>query len=320
MGVEIVGQTDGDERQAAEVLKNLLDASVRPQDQITIVVGAKCYGQKRQDIDLLIFGRFASGFKVAPHLVPDTAGMRPVYLSDFCLVLEVKGHDSGDVAFTAGNQLMVSYRRRWSNASDQVHEQVFSVRNYLLANVKNIGNAPWILQGIWLTRIARAQCSGSMPIVLTSDCSFDDLIRLILGQTFENARQFADRIGREDIRISSGKSEDRQAIYASIAYFTRKIEPSTLDRRKLEVICARLLKDQKYFDLLGKQLLIFRGRGGAGKTLRLLNIARTVHEEQGARTLLLTYNKALVSDVRRLLAILGVSDRLDGRSIQVVSR
>jgi hypothetical protein len=32
------------------------------QDNLTIVAGAKCHGQKRQDIDLLIFGGFAKGF------------------------------------------------------------------------------------------------------------------------------------------------------------------------------------------------------------------------------------------------------------------
>ena len=319
MTIEIVGLSEGDERAAAETLKSRLEPAFRPEDRLIIVVGAKCYGQKRTDIDLLILGQLASGYRIGEHLLPPQGRGRATYLSSFCLVLEVKGHDGRDVQIGAGNHIEVRYRGRWSNASQQAFDQVTSVRNHITANVPGGVNAPFVTHGVWLTRVASSQLKFSSPILLKSDCTSDDFVRLLVNQTFNSAADFADRINRNDITISAGKKEDRQAIAASMHHFTRRIEPSTIDRRKLEHICAKILDDQKYFERLGTQLLIFRGRGGAGKTLRLLNAARTVYEEQGARTLLLTYNKALVSDVRRLLAILGVDDRLDRKSIQIRS-
>jgi hypothetical protein len=66
-------------------------------------------------------------------------------------------------------------------------------------------------------------------------------------------------------------------------------------------------------------MLIFKGRGGAGKTIRLLQLAKGLHDDSGSRVLFLTYNKALAADVRRLLAILGIRDKVDGPTIRVSS-
>lgn len=92
-----------------------------------------------------------------------------------------------------------------------------------------------------------------------------------------------------------------------------------IDRRKLERICERQSRDAGYLDLLGQQLLIVKGRGGSGKTIRLLQLAKFMHDEFGSRVLVLTYNKALPADVSKLLAIVGVRDRRDGPTIRIAS-
>jgi hypothetical protein len=67
----------------------------------------------------------------------------------------------------------------------------------------------------------------------------------------------------------------------------------------------------------GRKLIIFRGRGGTGKTMLLLHLAWKLYQDLGARILILTYNKALLADIRRLLTLIGVGDASDERSIQV---
>jgi hypothetical protein len=47
--------------------------------------------------------------------------------------------------------------------------------------------------------------------------------------------------------------------------FTAKLSEGSLDRRKMELICQKILKEQQYADRLGNQLLLFRGRGGPGR-------------------------------------------------------
>ncbi|HAZ27663.1 TPA: RNA helicase, partial [Candidatus Acetothermia bacterium] len=68
---------------------------------------------------------------------------------------------------------------------------------------------------------------------------------------------------------------------------------------------------------LGSQLLLFRGRGGAGKTVNLLRVAHHLYQEKRARVLILTYNKALVADIARLFAIMGIRDGLETQRISI---
>ncbi|MCI0562633.1 MAG: AAA family ATPase, partial [Nitrososphaera sp.] len=101
--------------------------------------------------------------------------------------------------------------------------------------------------------------------------------------------------------------------------FSRRIEASKIDRKRLEAITKRVLdrSKQQYAGKLGQQLLVYRGRGGTGKTVRLIQTAYQAYDESGMRVLLLTYNKALVSDLRRLLALLGIQDAIGEGSIAV---
>ena len=62
MAIEIIGATDGSERDAAERLKSLLTPFI-DNNRLTIIVGAKCIGEEVQDIDLLLLGSFGYGIK-----------------------------------------------------------------------------------------------------------------------------------------------------------------------------------------------------------------------------------------------------------------
>jgi hypothetical protein len=60
----------------------------------------------------------------------------------------------------------------------------------------------------------------------------------------------------------------------------------------------------------------FRGRGGSGKTIHLLRFAKDLYD-RGKRVLLLTFNKALVADIRRLLVILRIDNQGFDRGISI---
>ena len=98
-----------------------------------------------------------------------------------------------------------------------------------------------------------------------------------------------------------------------IHLLTRRIQPTALDRSRCEQITKKLIDDQQYAKKLGAQMLIFRGRAGSGKTIRLLRLASDLYK-RGNRVLFLTYNQALVADIRRLFSILHLEDSLDSRS------
>ncbi len=77
---------------------------------------------------------------------------------------------------------------------------------------------------------------------------------------------------------------------------------------------------EEWLDDLGERQIVIRGRGGVGKTVIMLQMAYRAYDNSGTRSLVLTYNKALVADMRRTMALLGVPRQLEkgGISIETV--
>lgn len=312
MPLEIVGQTIGPERQAAEGLALVLSPLVSDKSHVSIVVGAKCYGQRRQDIDLLVLASFVPPISIIAAREARAAERPAALLSSLALVLEVKDHRPSDVRFI-GNHVHVAYQGEWRDVTTAVWEQRFSVRDFL---VRAGHPPPFVYSAIWLRNCARTDLPQVTHNVLPAAPTTDDFLRLV-GAVCRSRRSSSDEHAAEE--ISSGLSNSAAAIRAAAMVFCKEIRPTEMDRRKLERICEKQVRDAQYLDNLGQQLLVFRGRGGVGKTFRLLQLAKHVHDKAGARVLFLTYNRALAADVRRLLAILGIRDKTDEATIRVAT-
>jgi hypothetical protein len=80
-----------------------------------------------------------------------------------------------------------------------------------------------------------------------------------------------------------------------------------------------LLKDQDYAQAIGKKLVVVRGRAGTGKTIKLIHIAYALCRRQEQRCLILTFNKALCSDIQRTIVLAKMQSDLDGANVEVRS-
>lgn len=303
MPIEIIGAEKGNEREAAESLRKLL-APLLGQHQLLIVVGPQCLGEEVQDIDLLLLGSFGMGIPfTGKH--GDSRGQE-IRLVNLCLIIEVKDHPTPQVRFDS-QRVMVYYGKSdyWSDATEQVRRQRLSLSSFL----KRHGQPqPWIEGAVWLRNY-----TGAIPPaaanVLGANPSSIDFLALV-------ERLKAPKKGENGHYIAFTTNSNLSSIQRASAFFHPVVGSTRLDRRRLEQICRRLISDQKYVNLLGQQLLIFRGRGGSGKTIHLLRLAKDLYDE-GKRVLLLTFNKALVADIRRLLVLLGISNQGFDRGIQI---
>jgi superfamily I DNA and RNA helicase len=84
----------------------------------------------------------------------------------------------------------------------------------------------------------------------------------------------------------------------------------------MDMIAKRAMSDA-WLDDLGQRQVILKGRGGVGKTVILLQMAYRAYEMRQQRSLLLTFNKALVADLRRTMALLGVPKSLETGGIAI---
>jgi hypothetical protein len=145
-----------------------------------------------------------------------------------------------------------------------------------------------------------------------SDASFERILN-ILGQISAPQHQ------QREVLISFGSDEVFERILSPSFPLLQSLEPTPLDRRRMDRI-AKAALPETWIDDLGRKQIVIRGRGGVGKTVILLQMAYRAFDRERARSLMLTYNKALVADMRRTMALLGVPRSVEkgGISIETV--
>lgn len=316
MELELIGDDGSSEYRAAREFAERMSTFLRPQDRLTIVAGAQCFGEKNVDVDLLVIAEVAPDLLVPDSWLPSDLRGLTVGLSSFVATIEIKDHPASRIRIEGGNRVCVEYRGKWSSATEQAMGQQVSVRNFLRRH--GMQSAPWVSNFIWLRNWPDERLPSIDHNIFGSDLSASEVVKRLAVAQLENLRNQQKSGWR---KLSLGSSAERVAEVAAVGrMFRREIECSELDRKKVEQICRkRVLQDQGYVDRLGEQLLVFRGRGGTGKTFRLLQIATDLYDHHGARVLILTYNIALVSDIRRLFAIHGTESRIGAEAIKIDS-
>jgi len=265
------------------------DASV----SIDIIVAAKCYGQLVADIDLIL------AIRANP---PRSFPGYPRPIAALVATMELKAHGSEDWK-RKGDDVYVRYGAFWKNASAQAEKQMYGLRAFIEDETR--ASPGWMFRVLWLT-----QSTGNPDCPLPPHVVGCDLTLEMLMAQFA----FQDKYANSDKAFGVGKE---MTVTAALLTLTRELKPSPLDRQRIERITKRVTRDQKYAEKLGEQLLLFRGRAGTGKTMQLLRLASELYEDRESRVLVLTYNRALVSDLTRLLKLMAVNTENFGRKIQI---
>lgn len=254
---------------------------------LEIFSNIQCFGQRPQDVDLLVV--FAD-YRATGKLQQTKDGKA---IHSFCATIEVKSHSHESVWFSGAN-CFVKYNDRDHDVTSQSEAQKYSLKKYIERNSRT-GKAPWISNLIWLLNVNSTDLPKSDNNILGADSGWGD---------------FVNKIGMLNTTAMSSIQtfSSRSWLITITGIFARRLEASKIDRKRIEAITKSVLDrdQQRYADKLGKQLLVIRGRGGTGKTVRLIQIASQAYDEYGMRVILLTYNKALVADITRLLSIQGV--------------
>ncbi|MEQ8387637.1 MAG: AAA family ATPase [Alphaproteobacteria bacterium] len=317
--IEIVGVNEGKEYEAAVHIRDRIlavwpDLSQHRDDHIKIFVGLKLYGQPIEDIDILVIGHFCESrpfdieYKFYPRegdpFIPRQASVR-----NFALVIETKSHDATGVRFD-DKVASVRYRRSghqaWECVTEKNRQQMFELKTYLArANITRL----YVQDLIYFSGLREADLPKRPHNCFGVDASFERVLN-ILGQVsgpINNNRRVA---------ISFGPDEVFEGILSPESPLLQTLEPTPLDRRRMDRIVKAALPDTWLDDLTKKQIVI-RGRGGVGKTVILLQMAYRAFDRSQMRSLILTYNKALVADMRRTMALLGVPREIERGGIGI---
>ncbi len=238
--------------------------------------------------------------------------LRDVYINTFCFCIEVKSHPPQAIK-RDGLNVLVKYRSQYHDATYQSERQKYSVVEFFKDRLG--GNPPRVCNFIWLRNVTKDDVSSLMGTekmhnILHNEFSFKWLFQLACVQhTVSNGPPFKFNSFEKDF------SENADNVFEILEENKKGI--GILSRSRIEKISTRLLKGQNYEDEIGTKMFEISGRAGTGKTMKLLRLAYDLAMNKEKRCLLLTYNHALVSDIRRMLAYAEVPVGIGTNAIKI---
>ena len=317
--VKIIGDDDGsDEYRAAERLKQIIETSISKtaMGEVILFPSATLYGQAVKDVDIIMIGGLKNysakaKFNHDGHFQEDT-----IFLESFCTTIEVKSHSISRIR-REGTNIQVFYSKSgWHNATKQSNDQKNSAMNFFN---NALGDSPYITNLLWLVEVSENELDNLLSIgskiipsnVLPEAFDFQRVLQKLALQ------RVPWKYGNRYVIECKFNGKDAGAVTKPLMFFAKaKSGMGELTRRKIEQITYKELEGNNLrFD--GNTLNIFRGRAGTGKTIDLIKIAINLVDEKGARVQILTYNRALVSDIRRLFALAELPDMFEEKCVSV---
>ena len=319
--IEVLSFSTSSESAIAEKIEEFFlsiwpDLKTCSDDQVKILSGAKLFGYQTQDIDVVISCFFSKPRKFNPvrsiKCMPDDVYEKTqIFIESFLLCIEVKSHTGSGIKFEGGNA-SVKYSRKntdgWHSASDQNLTQAHSLKQYIF---DEFNQTPYVSNLIFFSNLEEFELPKRPNNFVSSTISPRDFFTVIAEITKPWIRKNGKPV------ISLGPREFSEKI--SLSRLFKSYIPTDLDRKKIDSIATKHGFNVAWVNELGRRLLILKGRAGTGKTIALLQIANYLYVNNSSRSLILTYNRALVSDLKRILSLLGLPSSVDDGGIVVES-
>lgn len=333
--IKIKGNKETNEFKDALALKEIFESEFRNAQidgEILILCNATLFGQSTKDIDLIAIGKFKKYHEriKAKSKSPDgelEQKIRTVFINDFCFVFETKRHRATDIRLD-GLTLSVKYNKKRSDVTTQSENQKYSLTNFFK---DRINFSPYICNFIWLRNVSWDSIKNLLGDnknihdkhnYLPNSFGMGFLIQLACIQSTpwtSKDKRTGDLKGYSTFRCLRRSQEfDFDEIDRIFDLFKRvKDGTGELTRKKIARITRKFLNEQQYAKSIGEKLIVISGRAGTGKTIKLLSIACDLATHQGSRSLILTYNHALVSDIKRTLALSEIPDGIDDYTVNI---
>lgn len=308
--IRIIGsKPESDEYIGAVRLKAILEVGL-PRNAIGEIIlhaNATLVGQTVKDIDILMLGTLQN-CEVSVDFTDSNGNPahEKVVFENFCTAIEIKSHNASGIV-RQGTEFYVRYGSDLHPVTTQSNEQKIAVKNFL---ERSISFSPFVTNIIWFTGITDEEHkkllsidSGEMPSnTLPHSFSSKDLMQRLAWQ-----RQPKYYRGAYHFDCSGNMLSATELSKVFHKFSLAKSGMGALTRKRIEQITSKAVGSCIQKPAEGK-LSIYRGRAGTGKTVGLVQLAITLVDEEDARVLILTYNNALVSDMRRLFTLAELPD------------
>tara|TARA_B100001063_G_C16763724_1_gene557436 strand:- start:185 stop:2242 length:2058 start_codon:yes stop_codon:yes gene_type:complete len=232
------------------------------------------------------------------------ADISSVILRNFIISIEVKMHSADRVRINDSNNLEVYYQKQdyWSNTTQQSREAMFAAKAFI---AKKGSFDPKVQSIIYLHNIKKEQFQNihgtDFPIEIRLNNHGIGFLESICHQfaQYMKPKNILNKV--PDLFSALDKDFDH---YITCDWKQSNPRPSKFDFKRMNAI-AKKVEDWHFKDL-SKRMIEYRGLGGTGKTIKLLQIAHQTHIENQKNILFLTYNWALIIGIRLTMEHMGI--------------
>lgn len=320
--ISVIGaDQESDEYRAAVKLKKIMDEGL-PNNvigEVTLFTNATLIGHEVKDIDLFMIGKLQNYKPVVEFFDAEGEFLKErVDISSFCTTIEVKSHDINGI-FRNGTDFYVKYGLKNHCVTEQSNKQKMSAMNFFN---QSITTSPYITNLIWFVGATKKEVQNLLDVgdgkvmpsnILGNEFEFREMMQLLVWQKKPYKTKFGYRFD------SNYGNSTIETITGALQLFYRVKEGmGDLTRKRIEQITMHNLGDKNILNS-ENTVSIYRGRAGTGKTVGLIQTAIRLADENQSRVLILTYNKALVGDIRRLFALADLPDMFEESCVQIAT-
>ncbi|GAA4053451.1 DEAD/DEAH box helicase family protein [Flavobacterium chungnamense] len=337
LGQEVLSGIGSDEYSGAVLLKSIFENEFHNKNEIngTILIkpNFKAVGEDPEDIDIVVWINLENYFYsvFCPHkyfneetqqyeIVSDKT-KKEINFKSMLLNIELKSHNNSGVLIST-NDIVVDYKGKKSSAYDQNTKQKYSLKNFISKSQPSLKDKNiYITNLIWLPNFLGSIGWGQTNlknIILGNDIDFKKFIEVAFAKNPPTAAKsgklyFQSAVDDRNLATLNKDLENVFTFYDKEVF----VQQGDLSRKKMEKVIQKQLDGlyKEAYDCIGNKTLIIFGIPGSGKTLILLRFSYFLAIEKGSRSLIITYNKALIADVNRLSRLAGFKDDPSSASI-----
>lgn len=244
---------------------------------LLLIPSVYTYNDIHNDIDIAIFGKF-NGLETPDGYAIDS----------FAAAIEVKSHPAERIYKDPGHHYHVAYSDGDTDVTVQSLLQAIALKKHL--NKEGI-KCDFVVSTIYFRSIGEDALNtlrnGINDYSLSYDFTFEQIIEII-------RKQLSPKASHNPVHANNLTIDNLTDVFSHVT------APVTL-RNKFELICSESL-DPLLSEIKSRNKdILISGKAGTGKTLLLLKAAMNIVENPDCNIIFLTYNHALLTDIKKLL-------------------
>lgn len=300
-------------REIKDYFQQELNCYPNAEGTLYILHNVSIFGYEVRDVDLILIGNFENFHYTEKVEVKQYGEVDALEIRSFICNIELKDLDHTQVK-KVGTAYKGMYKRGEKNITDQAFKQMHSFRNYLKDTLEI---DPYMLDFIWFRSLSSEQLKDLRGIEKDNAFSVKFSFKELLVALLHRVKVWPLKDGL--YCLDSFKKCPKNAIIKLNKQLCEKREAKGLTKTKFELISQKMSNNDLLFNEEGDNCLkIISGRAGTGKTIKLLQTAfRLASPDNNRRCLLLTYNNALVSDIKRLIDYTDMPVGIDNRTVSI---